>query len=116
SARANDRGRAGSFRFLQPVLEEVDIDAVVAAAPVFGPDIALGEADEIERLLGEPIRTVSPRLRVREGLVHPLYAADLALYVTGGAVMALVKPGGDPHPLTAPISHPPSLASSSPAA
>ena len=48
--------------------------------------------------------------------VHPLDAAGLALQVAGGSVMALVRPGRDPHPLAGAIPHLPSLASSSPGA
>src|SRR5712691_10294282 len=98
------------------MLENVNVDPVVAAAAIVGPDVVLREADEVERLFRQPIRTVGPCLRVRERCVHPRDAADLALHVRGGAMVALVQPGRDPHPLPGAIPHPPSLAPSSPTA
>src|SRR4249920_3579091 len=98
------------------MLEDVDGDPVACVAAVVGPDVALSEGNEVERLLREPIRAVGACLRVRERRVDALDAAGLALHVTGRAVVALVRPGRDPHPLARAIPHPPSLASSSPGA
>jgi hypothetical protein len=36
------------------VLEDVDVQPVVDVAAVVGPQVALREADEVERLLGSP--------------------------------------------------------------
>jgi len=81
------------------VLEQVEVDAVAALPGVVGPHVALGEADQVQRLLGQAVGAVRPRLRVRERGVGPLDGAgvtpaDLEPDVERGRLATL--PGVEP--------------------
>ena len=78
--------------------------------------VALRKADQVERLLRQPVLAVGSRLRVRERPVRAHDLAGPALGVGGRPVMTVVRPGRDPHPLADGVPHAPSLASISPSA
>jgi hypothetical protein len=78
------------------VLEDVGVDPIAGMTAVAGPDLTLGEANEIQRLLGEPVRAVRARLRIRKRGVDTLDGAGLALQITRSTVVALVRPSRDP--------------------
>ena len=98
------------------MLEDVHVDAVVGASRVRGPDVALGEADEVERLLGETGFAVGARLRVGEVPVLALDRAGLALQVARCAVVPVVRASVHTHPLAGAKRQDRSLPSSSPSA
>jgi hypothetical protein len=65
------------------VLEHVDVDPIASVTTVARPDLALGEADQIERLLGETVLAVRTRLRIRKRCMDALHGAGLALQIAG---------------------------------
>src|SRR5438874_1185436 len=108
TARCEDRARrimGSCIGVLQPVLEQIGVDPVAAPAAATGPDVALVEPDEVERLLGEPVAAVGARLRIRECGVDALDPADLPLEVARRAVVARMRPRRDANALALRVPH-----------
>src|SRR6185312_213673 len=72
---------------LQPMLIDLDLDRVLSRAGIVGPELALAEADAVERLRRQARAAVGELLRIGEGAAQPLDLAGAAADVPGRADM-----------------------------
>src|SRR5689334_23247925 len=70
-------------RRLQPVLVDLDLDRVGIATAIVRPDVALAEADAVERLGRQARTVVGQLLGVGEGAAEPLDHPGMAADVPG---------------------------------
>src|SRR5262245_9306854 len=98
------------------MLVDVDVDPVGRTACVVGPDVALRESDEVDRLQRKPVAAIRTGLRIREVLLHALDGAGPSLHVRGRAVVTLVRAARDAHVCARAVLHAFTFPSSSPGA
>src|SRR5262245_27015432 len=84
-SRLTSAHESGQF---EPVLIDLDVHAVVVAAGVVGPDVALEEADPVQRPGRLAATAVGQLLRVAERAQNALDDTDLAADVEGSADVA----------------------------
>ena len=98
--RARDRahammvsGQAG----LEPMLEDLELQQVLGAALVVGPDVGLADAHAVERALGQAVEAVGELLGIGELAAQPLDHAGAAARIDRHAAMAGRVRGDDAH-------------------
>jgi hypothetical protein len=87
------------------MLVEIRLQTVVRWTAISGPQLALREADGVERPLGKTLAAIGQTLWIAECSLDALDDPRLALEVSGGAVMTGVGALRYPHTLSGAVGH-----------
>ena len=90
----------GSGVPVEPVLVDLDLDGIVVAPGIAGPQVALPETHPVERLLGQAVAAIGAPLRVAEVAAQAFDDAGPAAAVVRGADVTRRIALLHPHPIT----------------